>query len=407
MNNILNKKGFAISSLLYPTFIIIILVIVLTLITLIQSSFSINKLNSEVQGDLTDNNTMKSLQNNTESVLKEIKNDTKVYTATDGKIYYLNDKGDKVYLTLNDGENTDKWLGKIFTKSNGDQYLMISNGKYCAYKTSTMSGVAVYNLGEGDTNNCVEKLKTETDCNAVITMMDNGSTVSELQKQVNQLKSEVASLKNANTAKDNQITALNDKIKGITDVNTTQNTNISNLQTDNTTAKNFLKANPVGTIYVSLTSTNPGSTYGGTWVAYGQGRVLVGAGTNSDSNGTSWSFSAGQTGGEYTHQITLSEMPSHSHSLTGFSIDCRYHSGLLVSQGDHNLVYYLINPSDGSMVGAWSTGTWTSSYGSRTDTCNWQIGRSGDYEMGTYTGSNGYHNNVQPYVAVYMWRRTA
>jgi hypothetical protein len=62
---------------------------------------------------------------------------------------------------------------------------------------------------------------------------------------------------------------------------------------------------------------NPAIIYGyGTWVAYAQGRTLIGAGTGTDVNGVQKSFSGGSTGGEYQHTQTVSEMPNHAHSGT-------------------------------------------------------------------------------------------
>lgn len=72
---------------------------------------------------------------------------------------------------------------------------------------------------------------------------------------------------------------------------------------------------PVGSIYISTNSTNPGEYLGGTWESYGQGRTLIGAGTGTDSNGTTQSFQNGQTGGEYSHTLTKEEMPSHNHTV--------------------------------------------------------------------------------------------
>jgi hypothetical protein len=61
---------------------------------------------------------------------------------------------------------------------------------------------------------------------------------------------------------------------------------------------------------------NPSVIYGyGTWVAYAQGRTLMGAGTGTDVNGLQRSFAGGATGGEYAHTQTVSEMPQHAHSM--------------------------------------------------------------------------------------------
>ena len=66
-----------------------------------------------------------------------------------------------------------------------------------------------------------------------------------------------------------------------------------------------LDAYPVGSIYMSVNSTNPSQLFGGTWEAIAGGRVLIGQNT---------SYPAGSTGGEATHTLTTNEMPSHSHS---------------------------------------------------------------------------------------------
>lgn len=60
---------------------------------------------------------------------------------------------------------------------------------------------------------------------------------------------------------------------------------------------------------------NPAVIYGyGTWVAYAQGRTLIGAGTGTDENNVQRSFAGGATGGEYVHKMTTSEMVPHAHS---------------------------------------------------------------------------------------------
>ena len=125
---------------------------------------------------------------------------------------------------------------------------------------------------------------------------------------------------------------------------------------------------PVGSIYISTSATNPGNIFGGTWQAYGQGRTLIGAGTGNDGS-TSMSFTARSTGGEYKHLLTTSEMPSHTHNLV------------------HNLNLHLI--SGGSALnGAVSGG-------------------SGKDIYADATGGSTKHNNIQPYIVVYFWRRTA
>lgn len=129
---------------------------------------------------------------------------------------------------------------------------------------------------------------------------------------------------------------------------------------------------PVGSIYMSVNNTSPESFIGGTWVAL-QDRFLVGAGN---------SYANGATGGEASHTLTIEETPSHRHGSTVggsfFAINCNYSaSEALYSHG---------------LAGS-ETGWWYNT----------------DKNIGdlTYTGGGKAHNNLPPYLAVYMWKRTA
>ena len=122
------------------------------------------------------------------------------------------------------------------------------------------------------------------------------------------------------------------------------------------------KAYPVGSIYMSVNSTNPKTLFGGTWVQL-KDRFLLAAGTT---------YKAGATGGEATHTLTASEMPSHNHA-----------------------VYYPnAGAADHSAPGNYPDGPSDSTY----------------YAIGSYTSSAGggaAHNNMPPYLSVYVWKRTA
>ena len=126
---------------------------------------------------------------------------------------------------------------------------------------------------------------------------------------------------------------------------------------------------PVGAIYTAITSGSPATVFGGTWVSFGQGRVMVG---HDDAAEPDTDFVAGSTdgsavlvGGAKTHTLLIEEMPSHTHAING--IENQAGTG-----------------SDGG-------GNSASSY----PTVNTNA-----------TGDGGAHNNLQPYVVVYMWKRT-
>lgn len=394
-----NDKGFAIASLLYPAFIIIITIVVLTLITLIQSSFSINKLNSEVHGDLTDNNTMKSIKENAETILIDSKDKNKIdwsgdadgkvnlYNVTQGKIKLVDQSGNEVDSDLTTEANTTNWKGRFFTESDGSQFLLLDNGKYCAYKTGDMSGVAVYNSGEGKTNECIQKLAEQTNCSEVVTMMDNQNTVTTLQKQVadlitltntqsSQIKdlqsvnatqaSEIASLKsvdaiqnaNISTAKSTNDTQTS-QISSIQSVNNTQASQISSIiNTNNTQASQIANQHPVGSFYITRGGENPASLFGGSWTKI-YDRFLLGAGS---------SYALGATGGESSHTLSLYELP-------GSVVWHNYRGGTAMVS--------LTNES-------WNANGWM--YGALD---SWGV------------SAGQPHNNMPPYYAVYMWVRTA
>ena len=200
---------------------------------------------------------------------------------------------------------------------------------------------------------------------------------------------------------------------------------------------------PVGAIYISTTSTNPSVLFGGTWEEI-EGKFLL---------GRSASHEAGTTGGEETHQLTASEMPAHthtgpshthsgpSHTHTGPShtptINSHTHTGSTASAGNHHhhvnrskvaasgTARYAIQPAaskpDDTYESTQQTGAHTHTVtinGSGVLTTNasgtGQTGASGTGQTGASgtgltgsAGGNAAHNNMPPFLTVYMWKRTA
>lgn len=64
---------------------------------------------------------------------------------------------------------------------------------------------------------------------------------------------------------------------------------------------------PIGSVYISLTDTNPGTYLKGNWEQFAQGRTLVGVGSGSDGSNTQ-TFDVNDTGGEYKHLLTKKEL---------------------------------------------------------------------------------------------------
>lgn len=131
-----------------------------------------------------------------------------------------------------------------------------------------------------------------------------------------------------------------------------------------TVGSNFVLDNvyPVGSIYMNVNSTNPGTLFGGIWEQI-QGKFLL---------GMSSSYPAGSQGGEASHTLTMSELPKHTHSIIGYSPSGNDYSG---SDADLSFTY------NNTMTG-WS-------------------GRTAS------AGDSQAHNNMPPYLSVYIWKRTA
>lgn len=154
------------------------------------------------------------------------------------------------------------------------------------------------------------------------------------------------------------------------------------------------KIYPVGSIYMSTVSTNPATLFGfGTWEAMPAGHVLLAQGKSSWGT----TYNAGSTGGEATHQLTVGELPSHGHSASTNTTGNHTHThpGWQMGEGIRHKDGCSAIPQRGDQGGYNGTYTFsTAGNHSHTITVN-------------NTGSNTAHNNMQPFIVTYIWRRTA
>lgn len=169
--------------------------------------------------------------------------------------------------------------------------------------------------------------------------------------------------------------AINLKITGVSD-------DLSNFKTEtdtrfnatkeeltsliNTTIDNTINSiYPIGSVYISLTETNPDTYLKGTWEQFGQGRTLIGVGAGNDGTNTQ-EFEVNSTGGEYKHKLVIDEIPSHNHKYYSPIVQEVQNSSNTSTYGNYNKSYKIDSDS---------------------------------------VGGDGYHNNVQPYITVYFWKR--
>lgn len=166
------------------------------------------------------------------------------------------------------------------------------------------------------------------------------------QNDLTVIKEDISQLQTETTQLNDDVTRLMGAFTSVTDL----------------TKQLFLLMHRVGDIIFSTSDENPSTIYGGTWVAWGKGQVPVGVDTSDSDFNT-----VEKTGGEKEHTLTVDEMPSHKHD---FGQQFATTSNLSGAYG-----YYMIA-------------------GTQTDVIK-------------NTGGNQPHNNLQPYITCYMWKRTA
>ncbi len=218
--------------------------------------------------------------------------------------------------------------------------------------------------------------------------------------------------------------------------------------------QNFLlKVYPVGSIYISYSATNPQTLFGGTWESFGKGQTLVGIDTSSTEFKT-----LGQTGGAKSISYTpggtigstglnINQIPSHTHSISHthttpqtntstmsltaqsatpvYQANTKYYKDVVkkVSGGDINIITASGTSSATNTKAITITGgahthsvtgtvtvpaMTTNSISTSTSGAAGKSNTSGysDGHTHTFTGTATTLNNLQPYITVYMWKRT-
>lgn len=110
-------------------------------------------------------------------------------------------------------------------------------------------------------------------------------------------------------------------------------------------------------------------------------------GKNTDDNNETWTIANGQAHGEYYHTLTINEMPSHNHTIDSNSHAHRLPTNLTDKVNPGTIDYF-------SGYG-WGKGSYY----------NWSMSEPHTHGCQN-TGKSWKHNNMPPYLGVYMWKRT-
>jgi len=161
---------------------------------------------------------------------------------------------------------------------------------------------------------------------------------------------------------------------GNTNVTIEEVSNIVEKMLDYKLNEKMLKQYPIGSIYISENSTNPKEFIGGEWEQV-KDRFLLSAGDK---------YNAGSTGGEETHTLTVAEMPSHSHDLHLWTF-----SGNYGYSGTHYGLTYNIDGIGGPYTMKPNEGFKDVPF----------------YNL--FSGGSQPHNNMPPYLTVYVWKRVS
>lgn len=174
------------------------------------------------------------------------------------------------------------------------------------------------------------------------------------QNDLTVIKEDISQLQTETTQLNNDVTKLMGAFTSVTDL----------------TKQLFLLMHRVGDIIFSTSDENPSTIYGGTWVAWGKGQVPVGVDTSDSDFNT-----VEKTGGEKEHTLTVDEMPSHSHIQT-------WNGNIMVGGGSGG------ESTNGSYLNEGGNGIYPAT-------------------LTNNVGNSHSHNNLQPYITCYMWKRTA
>lgn len=180
---------------------------------------------------------------------------------------------------------------------------------------------------------------------------------------------------------------------------------------------------PIGSIYMSVNNVTPATLFGGTWEQI-EDRFLLSAGTTYTAGGTGGAASHTPSGTIGGHALTVSEIPSHthtyakangttgSHTLTINEIPAHAHGQTLAAgNGSRSGIRNSYNDEGNSNIYPANTNTYDAGGGQghthtiATTSTNTGSSGSGNTHNHSFTGIS--QNTMPPYLVVYVWKRTA
>ena len=308
----------------------------------------------------------------------------KIDTKLKEHISNINTNLSNLKKTTNDAISTKANTTDVYNKTETDEKMNAKQDKLIAGTNITISNntISAKDTTYSTATNSVDGLMSKTDKSKLDGLSNYNDTT---------IKNEISTLKTSKQDKliaGTNITISNNTISATSTTSTTYSTATSSSdglmsKSDKSKLDNiFNSIYPVGSIYMSVNSTSPATLFGGTWTQI-KDRFLLACGST---------YKAGATGGEATHRLTQNEIPNYSiGNIPAIVQD--YHEQWN-NGGVQNFEFgnvpsgkQGIQKTEGNIIRGGS-GT---QYG-------WKILTNGGGQA---------HNNMPPYLAVYMWKRTA
>ena len=288
--------------------------------------------------------------------------------------------------------------GAVIVNATGKITMCITDGKNSVYKNYKDKSIVVV---ENDSCYIPEN-------QAIVYLANGGATLDELDNAeltdlVTSLQEEISALnREINTLKTSKANKSDlDSIETQIDNNVTKNelaTIETQIESIGTIANSTLeKLYPVGSIYTSVNNTNPSTIYGGTWVAFGTGRTLVGVDLNQsafnsvEKTGGSNIVSYTPSGTVGNHTLTIEEIPNHTHEMPWWM--------WAVSKSFNSGNYHINSATNGNAA--------TYNYSKSSQEQFTTSTGGGQPHNHSFSGTSANISTLQPYITVYMWKRTA